>query len=50
MEEVKKVIRGEPIRNIKEVITEDLSRMAAGAPAPTSPSAHVHSHSHSHSS
>ncbi|THH17804.1 hypothetical protein EW146_g3064 [Bondarzewia mesenterica] len=28
MEEVKKVIRGEPIRNIKEVISEDLSRMA----------------------
>lgn len=52
MEEVKKVIRGEPIRNIKEVITEDLSRMAAGAGAPAlaSPSAHVHSHSHSHSS
>ncbi|KAI0273626.1 ATP-dependent metallopeptidase Hfl [Gloeopeniophorella convolvens] len=27
MEEVKKVIRGEPIRNIKDVISEDLSRI-----------------------
>ena len=27
-EEVKKVIKGEPIRNIKEVLAEDLSRMS----------------------
>ncbi|KAI9509379.1 ATP-dependent metallopeptidase Hfl [Russula earlei] len=37
MEEVEKVIRGEPIRNIKDVISEDLSRL--GAAAPESPSA-----------
>lgn len=28
VEEVKKVIKGEPIRNIKEVIQEDLSRLS----------------------
>jgi len=37
MEEVKKVIQGEPIRNIKDVISEDLSRI--GTPAPEPPSA-----------
>ncbi|KAI0306580.1 ATP-dependent peptidase [Multifurca ochricompacta] len=37
MEEVKKVIRGESIRNIKDVISEDLSRL--GVPAPEPPSA-----------
>jgi ATP-dependent metalloprotease len=35
MEEVKKVIRGEPIRNIKDVISEDLSRI--GIPAAAEP-------------
>lgn len=28
MEEVKKVIKGEPIRNIEEVVGEDISRMS----------------------
>lgn len=28
MEEVKKVIKGEPIRKIEEVVGEDISRMA----------------------
>jgi len=37
MEEVKKVIRGEPIRNIKDVISEDLSRI--GTPATEPPAA-----------
>ncbi|TFY64871.1 hypothetical protein EVJ58_g2334 [Rhodofomes roseus] len=32
-EEVKKVIKGEPIRNIKEVIQEDLSRMSDESPS-----------------
>ncbi|KAI0006028.1 ATP-dependent peptidase [Russula compacta] len=36
MEEVKKVIRGEPIRNIKDVISEDLSRIGTAAPEPPS--------------
>jgi len=36
MEEVKKVIRGEPIRNIKDVISEDLSRIGTPAPEPSS--------------
>ena len=36
MDEVKKVIRGEPIRNIKDVVSEDLSRL--GVPAPEPPS------------
>jgi len=36
MEEVKKVIRGEPIRNIKDVISEDLSRISTPAPEPPS--------------
>jgi len=36
-EEVKKVIRGEPIRNIKDVISEDLSRI--DTPATEVPSA-----------
>jgi len=35
MEEVQKVIRGEPIRNIKDVISEDLSRI--GIPAAAEP-------------
>ena len=35
MEEVKKVVKGEKIRNIDEVIREDLARMpASAAPAP----------------
>ena len=34
MEEVKKVIQGEPIRNIHDVISEDLSRIGAKAPEP----------------
>ena len=28
MEEVKKVIKGEPIRNIEEVVGDDISRMS----------------------
>ena len=34
MEEVQKVVRGEPIRNIKDVVSEDLSRLGAPAPEP----------------
>ncbi|TFY60785.1 hypothetical protein EVG20_g7287, partial [Dentipellis fragilis] len=34
MEEVKKVIKGEPIRNINEVIREDLAQIPASTPAP----------------
>ncbi|TFY79058.1 hypothetical protein EWM64_g4956 [Hericium alpestre] len=34
MEEVKKVIKGEPIRGITEVIKEDLSRMGEPVPVP----------------
>ncbi|KAI0302030.1 ATP-dependent peptidase [Russula brevipes] len=37
IEEVKKVIQGEPIRNIKDVISEDLSRI--GTPASEPPAA-----------
>lgn len=33
-EEVKKVIKGESIGDIKEIIKEDLSAMAAEAPTP----------------
>jgi hypothetical protein len=33
MEEVKKVIRGEPIRGIEQVINEDISRLSAPAGA-----------------
>ncbi|KAI0256691.1 ATP-dependent peptidase [Lactifluus subvellereus] len=36
MEEVKKVIQGEPIRNIKDVVSEDLSRLGVHAPEPPS--------------
>jgi ATP-dependent metalloprotease len=36
MEEVKKVIRGEPIRNIKDVISEDLSRISTPTTEPPS--------------
>ncbi|KAA1471177.1 ATP-dependent metallopeptidase Hfl [Dentipellis sp. KUC8613] len=39
MEEVKKVIKGEPIRNINEVIREDLAQMPAPAPASPAPGA-----------
>jgi len=35
MEEVKKVVQGEPIRNIHDVISEDLSRIGAPAPEPS---------------
>jgi ATP-dependent metalloprotease len=34
MEEVQKVVRGEPIRNIKDVVSEDLSRLGAPASEP----------------
>jgi ATP-dependent metalloprotease len=36
MEEVKKVIQGEPIRNIKDVVSEDLSRLGVTVPKPPS--------------
>ena len=39
MEEVKKVIQGEPIRNIHDVISEDLSRIGAKVPEPSSAAA-----------
>ncbi|KAH9001276.1 ATP-dependent peptidase [Lactarius akahatsu] len=35
MEEVKKVVQGEPIRNIHDVISEDLSRIGVPAPEPS---------------
>lgn len=34
-DEVKKVIRGEPIRNIADVLDEELSNMHANAGAPS---------------
>jgi hypothetical protein len=37
MEEVKKVIQGEPIRNIAEVVGEDLSHLRVPNPEPPSP-------------
>jgi ATP-dependent metalloprotease len=33
MEEVKKVIKGEPIRGIEQVINEDISRLSAPSTA-----------------